>query len=577
MNERKKYVGSGLIALGLEPGNKSLVGINTKNRPEFVLTMLGCSSYSMVLVPLYDSFGPESLSYIIAQGDMTVVICETMKHAQLILGNIVQYPHLKHVVIIEATEEEVQTLKRPDVNVLSFSELEAMGRANVQEEKVPRPDDLFAICYTSGTTGTPKGAMISHKNVMSCMASLKTVFGHALPKSGTLLSYLPCAHIYEIINEVLCLYYGARLGFYSGETKKLIEDLSALKPTVLPLVPKMMNAIYSGVKRSIMPHPVKRLVYRIAIYMKERDLKKGIISRETIWDKLMFSRIQEFLGGRTELIFTASAPVSKDVMRFFRCASGCLVFEAYGQSEVCAATITLLSEHESGFVGPPVPSNHIKLVDVPELGYRSKDGVGEICIRGTNVFLGYYKNPEATKEAIDEQGWHHTGDIGRWLPNGALCIIDRKKHIFKLAQGEYIAPEKSENVYIHCHMLSQIYVDGDSDEDFVVGIAVPEKEPFMKWAKEKGFPEEDLESLCQRKDVRKAFLKYLLNTGKKRQLNSLHQIGNIHLHPEPFSVENGLLTPTMKLRRPVARKHFSEVLKELYREGCLRKQCDLDL
>ncbi|GIY26158.1 long-chain-fatty-acid--CoA ligase 1 [Caerostris extrusa] len=387
------------------------------------------------------------------------------------------------------------------------------------------------------------------------------------------MCYLPCAHIYEIVNEVYCLFHGSKLGFYSGNTETLMNDLAELKPAVLPLVPKLMNLIYAGVKKKIGQNSIRRYLLRLSIKQKEKTLQKGIISKTAIWDRLFFAKMQRLLGGSIQMIFTASAPVSKEVMQFFRCSMGCSVFEVYGLSEVGAAAMTLMAEHDSGFVGPPLPCNHIKLVSVPEMSYFAENDEGEICIRGANVFAGYYKNETDTKEALDADGWFHSGDIGKWLPNGALKITDRKKHIFKLAQGEYIIPEKIESTYMENHIVSQVYVDGHSDQEFVVGIVVPEKPVFLKWAKRKGF-EGDFEMLCQNKEVKAAVLEDLWQIGKKRNLNSLQQVGNIMLTTEAFSQDNGLLTPTLKLKRSSARQKFEQDFLALYEEGNLRPSKD---
>ncbi|GFT34204.1 long-chain-fatty-acid--CoA ligase 1 [Nephila pilipes] len=570
VSERKDYIGSGLLKLGIHHSQEAMVGICTRTRPEFVLVMLACSRYSMVLVPLYHCFGSENMTYIIDQVKMEALFCEDSKFAMEILESKKLYPALKHIVLIDANEEEIAELSAsyPEMNIISLKDLEISGKLNLQKPEKPKPDDLFCICYTSGTTGIPKGVKVTHRNILSCIASLDAVLGESIPKRGSLMCYLPCAHIYEIINEVYCLFHGCQLGFYSGSTDTLLGDIAELKPVVLPLVPKLMNLIYSGVKKKIGQNRLRRYLLHLSLQQKERTLQKGIVSKTAIWDKLVFSKIQKTLGDSIQLIFTASAPVSREVMQFFRCSMGCLVFEVYGLSEVGAAAMTLMSEHDSGFVGPPLPCNHIKLVSVPEMSYVAEKDEGEICIKGANVFSGYFNNEEATVEAIDANGWYHTGDIGKWLPNGALKIIDRKKHIFKLAQGEYIFPDKIENTYLESHIISQIYVDGNSDQEFLVGVIVPDTKAFLSWAQEEGFTG-DLETLCQNKELKKALLNMLQKVGKERHLTSIQQVGNIYLTTEPFSQENGLLTPTMKLKRTGARKKFEQVFQKLYEEGNL--------
>ncbi|XP_071034354.1 long-chain-fatty-acid--CoA ligase 5 isoform X3 [Parasteatoda tepidariorum] len=567
--QRKNYIGSGLINLGLEPSQRTMIGICTKTRPEFVLTMLACSNYSMVLVPLYNCFGTEAISHIISQVEMEAVICETPEHAAGIIKNQEKYPKLKHIILIDDDEDELKN-SGSRFNIMSLKELEASGKLDERKEVKPRADDIFCLCYTSGTTGEPKGVVVSHRNVLSCIGSLSTVLSDSV-SNDTLICYLPCAHIYEIINEIFCLYKGGRLGFYSGTTEDLLDDMQKLKPNVVPLVPKLMNLIYSAVRKQMVPFPFKRRLFELALLQKQKELCRGIARKNTVWDKLIFSKIQERLGGRAKLIFSSSAPVCKEVMQFFRCSMGCLVFEVYGLSEVGASVMTLMSEDKTGFVGAPLPCNHIKLVSIPELSYHAEDNVGEICIRGPNVFKGYYKNANATKEVFDEDGWYHTGDIGKWNENGTLSVIDRKKHIFKLSQGEYIVPEKSEGVYMQSPIVSQIYVDGDPNQDFIVGIVVPDRNLFIRWAKKKGFQEMEFETLCQNDDVKRAVLSHLLKLGRKKDLNSLHQVGNVYLSPEPFSLENGLLTPTLKVKRSVARKMFESNFEKLYEEGNLRK------
>ncbi|KAG8189133.1 hypothetical protein JTE90_018427 [Oedothorax gibbosus] len=573
--KRKNHIASGLLNLNLTQ-TQPMIGICTKTRPEFVVTMLGCSHYSLVLVPLYHCFGADVLAQIINQVDMEVVICETPKNAADIMEKSDMYSTLKHIILIEGTDEEITKLKNSNFIIHTFKDLEMSGKLYPKPPKKPNPDDLFCLCYTSGTTGVPKGVMVTHRNVLSCIAGVDTVLGDSIPNSyaASIMCYLPCAHIYEIVNEIFAMFHGARLGFYSGNTEHLLSDIAELKPSVLPLVPKLMNLIYFGVEKKMGLNPLRRLLFRLSLNLKEKNLKKGLVSKTAVLDKLVLSRVQKILGGCVQMIFTSSAPVSKEVMHFFRCSMGCLVFEAYGLSEVGAAAMTLMSEHDTGFVGPPLPCNHIKLTSVPELQYMAENDVGEICIRGSNVFSGYYKNPEITAEAIDPEGWYHTGDIGKWLPNGALAVIDRKKHIFKLSQGEYVIPEKSENAYIQSPMVSQIYVDGNSDQEFIVAVVVPEEKPFMTWAKNEGF-EGRFENLCQNKELKRRFLSHLFELGKEKKLKSLNQVGNIFLSPEQFTIENGLLTPTMKLKRFDARKRYEKAVKELYTEGNLRKTLKL--
>lgn len=226
-------------------------------------------------------------------------------------------------------------------------------------------------------------------------------------------------------------------------------------------------------------------------------------------------------------------------------------------------TLTLQGDARPDHVGPPLACCDIKLIDVPEMQYFAASGQGEVCIRGTNVTKGYYKNPEKTRETIDADGWLHTGDVGQWLPNGTLRIIDRAKHIFKLAQGEYVAPEKVENVYIRSQLIAQLFVHGESLKACIIAVVVPDVEVLKAWATKNNVPG-TLSVLCQNAQVKKLILDDMNKLAKEANLKSFEQVKDIYLHPDPFSTQNNLLTPTLKAKRPQIRKYFKPQLDDLY-------------
>eukprot|EP01025_Chloroclados_australasicus_P017059 TRINITY_DN1869_c0_g1_i8.p2 TRINITY_DN1869_c0_g1~~TRINITY_DN1869_c0_g1_i8.p2 ORF type:complete len:251 (-),score=38.11 TRINITY_DN1869_c0_g1_i8:433-1185(-) len=234
----------------------------------------------------------------------------------------------------------------------------------------------------------------------------------------------------------------------------------------------------------------------------------------------------------------------------------------------CAITISIPNDPVTGHVGVPLPCCEVKLEDIPEMGYTNEDlpyARGEICVRGPIIFQGYYKDQEKTDEILDSDGWLHTGDVGAWLPGGRLKIVDRKKNLFKLAQGEYIAPEKIENIYARSQWVLQSFVHGDSLKMQLVGIVVPDPEALLPWAKSQGFPE-DMHKLCSRPEVVQLIFESMIQEGVKGGLKGFEQVAAIHLIPEPFTVENNLLTPTFKLKRPEAKEAFSSVIVQLYRQ-----------
>ncbi|XP_057688894.1 long-chain-fatty-acid--CoA ligase 1 [Corythoichthys intestinalis] len=566
--EQAQALGSGLLAKGCKPNPQQFVGIFAQNRPEWIITELACYTYSMALVPLYETLGLEAMVHILHLAEITLVVCDREEKATSLLDNKEKgvTPKLCCLILFDHISETfVERAKACQVEVLKLTELMDMGRQNLKEPVPPQPQDLAVVCFTSGTTGKPKGAMITHGNIASNTSSVIKILegSFVIRQEDVSISYLPLAHMFERMIQVSMLCHGARVGFYQGDISLLMDDIKTLKPTFFPVVPRVLNRIYDKILGSV-KSPLRRALLHYAVRRKQAELSSGIVRNNSLWDKLVFNRIQANFGGNLRFALTASAPICPKVLSFLRATMGCLIFEGYGQTECTAGcTFSMPGDWTAGHVGAPLPCATVKLVDIPDMNYYAENGEGEICIRGPSVFRGYLKDPERTAEALDSDGWLHSGDVGQWLPNGTLRIIDRKKHIFKLSQGEYIAPEKIENVYTHCAPVLQVFVHGDSLQSHLVGIVVPDPEVFVAWAKERGFVD-SYEELCQIPDVKKAVLEDMRAVGKEAGLKSFEQVRDLHLHPETFSVANGLLTPTLKSRRTDIRRYFQEQIASMY-------------
>uniref|UniRef100_A0A8C3IPW9 Long-chain-fatty-acid--CoA ligase n=1 Tax=Chrysemys picta bellii TaxID=8478 RepID=A0A8C3IPW9_CHRPI len=495
--ERAEALGSGLLQQGCKPSASQFIGVFAQNRPEWIISELACYTYSMVVVPLYDTLGHGAIRYIINTADISTVICDKPEKARILLDHVEkrETPGLKSIILMDPFEKDLKERgKSCGVHVQSMQEVEACGRESQHVPVPPRPEDLSIVCFTSGTTGNPKGAMLTHRNVVAD---------------------------------------------FSGFLK--------------------VTEIFSQADT-----PLKRWLLEFAAKRKKAEVQSGIIRNDSLWDKLFFNKIQASLGGCVRMIVTGAAPASPTVLGFLRAALGCQVYEGYGQTECTAGcTFTTPGDWTSGHVGAPLPCNLIKLMDVEEMNYFSSKGEGEICVKGPNVFKGYLKDGEKTAEALDKEGWLHTGDIGKWLPTGTLKIIDRKKHIFKLAQGEYIAPEKIENIYIRSEPIAQIYVHGDSLQAFLVGIVVPDSEVMPGWARKRGF-EGTYAELCKNTELTQAIMEDMVRLGKEGGLHSFEQVKTIYIHSDMFSIQNGLLTPTLKARRRELRDYFKKQIEELY-------------
>jgi long-chain acyl-CoA synthetase len=291
-----------------------------------------------------------------------------------------------------------------------------------------------------------------------------------------------------------------------------------------------------------------------------------------LWDALIFAKIRQVLGGRVRLILSGSAPLSADVKEFMKIVFCCDVVEGYGLSETAAGLCLASGDMPLGpHVGPPIVRMQVCLEDVPEMGYTSRDKPrprGEILAKGPVVFAGYYKQPEKTAEVFDENGWFHTGDIGCWNADGTLSIIDRKKNIFKLSQGEYVAAEKIEGVYLKSKYVAQVFVYGDSLQSCLVAVVVPDPEMAEAWGHAKGLAGEhaSVPQLVHNAAFQKEVLEDMDATARLAKLRGFELVKKVHFHPDAFSVDEGLITPTFKLKRPQLKTRFQAEIKHMYVE-----------
>uniref|UniRef100_A0A4W5KTV5 Arachidonate--CoA ligase n=1 Tax=Hucho hucho TaxID=62062 RepID=A0A4W5KTV5_9TELE len=545
VSNRAEHLGSGLIHRGLKPTPDTFIGIFAQNRPEWIISELACYTYSMVAVPLYDTLGHEGLEFIIKKADISTVLCDKQNKAETLLENCEkgETPELKTIILMDAFDTELTARgAKCGVDIMSLQEVEVLYCMTP-----PKPEDLSIICFTSGTTGK------SMRNKFFFLVTKTICF--LLTSDIYLLNFSPMGTV---------LYgAGARVGFFQGDIKLLPDDMKNLQPTVFPVVPRLLNRVYDKVQSGAQT-PFKKWLLNFAIDRKLAEVKEGVIRKDSIWDKLIFHKVQESLGGRVRVMVTGAAPISPSVLNFLRASLGCQIFEAYGQTECTAAcSFTMPGDATSGHVGAPIPCNIVKLVDVEDMNYFASNGEGEVCIKGKNVFIGYLKDPEKTAEALDKDGWLHTGDIGKWLPSGVLKIVDRKKNIFKLAQGEYIAPEKIENVYIRSEPVAQVFVHGDSLQASLVAIVVPDPEILPSFAKKLGV-QGSHEELCKSQTIKKAIIADLVKLGRQAGLKSFEQVKDLYMHPELFTIENGLLTPTLKAKRADLKKLFQPQIDSLY-------------
>ncbi|TMW67705.1 hypothetical protein Poli38472_011325 [Pythium oligandrum] len=567
--ERSVTIAAGLTKFaGLK--RNDLVGIFSKNRVEWCLSSHACDRMTYALVPLYDTLGADAVPYILNHTQLSTVIF-AQEQFNVVLECKDSCPAVKFLVQYEdVTDEQRQLAEEKGVEIKSLQEIEALGKANPVPADPPAPEDIATICYTSGTTGNPKGVVLTHRTM--AFLGVLTQERLRLHKDIVHISYLPLPHVFERAVITAMLNLGASAGFYCGNVLTLMDDIAELKPTIFVSVPRLFNRVYDKISQRVeAAGGIKKALFDQAYAGKKAALASGQ-KTHAFWDALVFSKIRQLLGGRVDTMLSGSAPLSADVKEFLTIVFGCDVVEGYGLSETAAGLTLASADMPLGpHVGAPLPNLEVRLEDVPEMGYTSNDKPrprGEIICRGPIVFGGYFKEPDKTSEAIDEDGWFHTGDIGCWNADGTLSIIDRKKNIFKLSQGEYVAAEKLEGVFAKSKFISQIFVYGDSFQNALVGVAVPDPDIAEAWGVSKGRSKEDstMDKLVHDAEFQTEVMADLVSIGKEAKLRGFEFVKKVHFHPDPFTVDTGLITPTFKLKRPQLKEYFQKQIATMYAE-----------
>jgi long-chain acyl-CoA synthetase len=536
----------GLSALGLEPGDHvALVG---ETRPDWTLADAAILAAGLVVVPVYHTNSPEECRYVIDHSGARAIIVEDAEQLEKIEAVRDELPGLEHVVSMHDTGRTttVADLRaragEVDDSVLA-TRLAAIG-----------PDDVATIVYTSGTTGPPKGCVLTHRNILSTGDAYIEMI-HLRPPA-TLFMFLPLAHALARVVQMVSLQTGCTLAFWSGDSRRLVEDVGAAAPTHFPSVPRVFEKIHARVlARGSEGSAVKQRLFAWAIAtgrkarpaMRAGSASAVLRGQYALADRLVLSKVREVFGGRLELALTGAAPIPAEVLEFLD-ACGITVLEGYGMTETCAAaTLNPPEDPRFGTVGPALPGTGVRIAED-----------GEILLSGPNVFKGYHRNEEATREVFDGDAVR-TGDLGE-LEDGYLRITGRKKDLIITSSGKNISPTNIENALRESRWISQAVVHGDN-RSYLVALLTLDADEASALAAELGI-DGDVRAMAGHDRVREALQRDVDDANSR--FARIEQVKKFVVLEADLSQEAGELTPTMKVKRAVVERRYADTFSALY-------------
>ncbi|MDX6649558.1 MAG: long-chain acyl-CoA synthetase [Solirubrobacteraceae bacterium] len=545
-------IGRGLIALGIDAGDR--VAILCGTRPEWTYADFGVSTAGATVVPIYPTNSPEECAWVAGNSEARAVICENAEQVAKIVAVRDQLPNLDSIVVIDP-EGDV-------ADAVSLDDIRARGREVDQARLDERtaavsPEDAFTFIYTSGTTGPPKGCVLSHGNYRSVLDMCESL--GLFEEGDTAYLFLPLAHAFALLIQLIWIDCGGTIAYFGGDPKKIVPELSETSPTYLPSVPRIFEKIYTlattSIKEKMSEEQFQGMV-KLGIQVRDAQIHGGDVPDELqqkfdALDEQVFKNVRAIFGGRLRQAVTGAAPIAPEILEFFY-AAGVPVLEGFGMTETATvATYSTIEEHKFGTVGKALPGVECKIADD-----------GELLIRGANIFKGYYKDAEKSFGTI-EDGWLHTGDLGKIDDEGYVSIVGRKKDIIITAGGKNITPALIENDLKQNRWISQAVMHGDRRPYPVILVTLdPEEAPAL--AAELGLEgdDADLAKLHERPEVRELIGKVVDEVNSKYA--QVEQVKKFHILDHDLSQETGELTPTLKVKRNVVNDKYQDIFDSLY-------------
>jgi long-chain acyl-CoA synthetase len=557
MAERVQDLSIGLQELGVRRGDR--VAILSENRPEWAIADYACLAARCTDVPIYPTLPARQAEYILRDSGAVAVLVSSAAQLEKVARVRERLPALAHIIAVDDSAT--------GAGVLRFEQVLERGRAARERHPDWRAaaleaveDDLATLIYTSGTTGDPKGVMLSHGNIASNVTTSVALF--SFTAEDECLSFLPLSHIFERMFGHYCMFHAGVVINYAESVDTVPADMQEIRPHLMASVPRLYEKIYARVLDSVRTSsPLRKRIFAWSREVGERWAEATIAGRpvppalklqRALADRLAFAKLRARTGGRIRFFISGGAPLSPDIARFFY-AAGLPILEGYGLTETSPViAVNTFQNHRLGTVGKAIPDVEIRIA--PD---------GEIVTRGPNVMCGYFNKPQATAEAIDEEGWFHTGDIGVIDADGYLSITDRKKDLIVTAGGKNIAPQPIEILARTSKFVSSAVMIGDR-RPFPIMLVVPNSAQVKGWVAHKGLPDGDLEQLLVHPDVRQKIEREVRMT--LRDLAQFEMPKKLLILPKDFTVEAGELTPTLKVRRRIVEEHNRPAIEALYLE-----------
>ncbi|XP_072937242.1 long-chain-fatty-acid--CoA ligase 4 [Epargyreus clarus] len=569
------HFAAGLRELGCQPRRNVVMFAET--RAEWMVAAHGCFKQSIPVVTIYATLGDDAIAHGINETEVSTVITthDLLPKFKKILAKT---PKVDTIIYME---DQLKTTEKEGfkegIRIVGYKEVVQKGKQSKIESVQPRPEDTAIVMYTSGSTGVPKGVVLSHRNMLATLKS----FADAVPiyDGDMLMGFLPLAHVFELLGESLCIIGGVPIGYSTPLTmldssSKIMKgtkgDATILQPTCITTVPLIMDRISKGITDKVSRSgEFAGALFKWAYTYKQTWMKRGYDT--PLLNRVVFKAVRALLGGRVRLMIAGGAPLAPDTHTQVRVCVCADVVAGYGLTETTScATVMDPADRSTGRVGAPTTGTDIRLVNWEEGNYRVTNKPfpqGEIVIGGDSVAEGYYKNPQKTREEFieaDGRRWFRSGDIGELHHDGCIKIIDRKKDLVKLQAGEYVSLGKVEAELKTCPIVENICVYGDSSKNFTVALLVPNPQRLAELAQRAGLPDMDFDQLCQHPAVEKAVVKELADHARKCGLERFEVPAAVKLCTEVWSPDMGLVTAAFKIKRKDIQERYKEDIKRMY-------------